>query len=343
MEGLISIIVPMYNVENFIERCIQSVINQTRSNWELILINDGSNDGTEDICNKFISDKRIHLYNNEVNNGVSYSRNIGIEKSNGKWITFLDADDEFKNDYIENATKIIDRDDCDIIIGEVDSSLGQKYFVKKDVMYTPQNKINLIRNIITNENNNENYDSKMLGYAGGKLYKKTVINNIKFSVNIKFKEDMIFNLQAFINSENILITKDLSYHYIVNTRSGSFKYINSYINEIEKFKDILEKINNDNSLNLKSEIYICMITMYMKWLKADIMHKDSSLTKKEKIKKIDESFNNTIWQDIFHNVEFKQLTKQYKLLYILYKLKLERLIYLMAKINMHKNQKIFNI
>ena len=341
MEDLISIIVPMYNEEKFIGRCIKSVINQTVSNWELLLIDDGSTDYTANICKNYIRDNRIHLFNKK-NSGVSDTRNLGIAQSKGNWITFLDADDELEKDYIENSTKIIKQNNLDIIIGEINSSLGQKYLIKDNVMYDEKSKKELITSLITSKNRNKNYDSKMLGYVIGKVYKKSIIENVRFSINIKFREDMLFNLKAFNNSKNVLLAKQLSYKYIINTKSASFKYIKNYIEEIKIFKNIMDDILSSSDINFKSDLYVCMTSMYMNWLKLCVMHKDSKFSKKEKLEEIKRSFNCKLWQDVFYQVNFRKLTKQYKLLYILYKLKLKRIIYIIVNINMNKNNMLYN-
>jgi len=102
MEGLVSIITPTYNSEAFIEQTIESVQNQTYQNWEMIIVDDASTDGTVSIIEKFIEyDKRIQLYKRAVNSGAGVSRNYAITKANGKYIAFLDADDLWKAEKLE--------------------------------------------------------------------------------------------------------------------------------------------------------------------------------------------------------------------------------------------------
>lgn len=342
MEEIISIIVPMYNAQEFIERCIKSVINQTCNNWELILINDGSKDLTENICNKFTNNKKIYLFNKK-NTGVSDSRNVGIKKSKGKWITFLDADDELEENYVENTLKRLRNDKYDILIGEIDTSLGQNFKIKDDVIYWNKNKEKLIKNMLTSKNNNKNYNSQSLGYVIGKIYKKDLIKNIKFPENITYREDMIFNIQAFIKARKILITNCIAYKHIINTKSVSFKYVENYLDEIKRFNNILKKIIKKSKLNLKEDFYTCMINMYINWLKLSVMHKKSKLSIEEKRQLINQSFSDIFWIQIFTHVNFIKLTSKYKILYILYKFKKEKLIYKMVNLNIIKNEKIYNV
>ncbi|MFR2741643.1 MAG: glycosyltransferase family 2 protein [Streptococcus agalactiae] len=95
----ISIIIPVYNVKKYLNDCIQSVINQTYNNLEIILIDDGSTDGSE-YCDEIAKDSRIFVYH-KTNGGLSEARNVGIKISTGKYITFIDSDDYIENLYIE--------------------------------------------------------------------------------------------------------------------------------------------------------------------------------------------------------------------------------------------------
>ena len=104
-EKLVSIIVPVYNVEDYIEDCIKSLINQNYKNIEIILINDGSSDLSEEICRTYQQkDKRIKLYSIQ-NSGVSTARNLGIKKSKGDYILFVDSDDEVNDNYVSYLLK----------------------------------------------------------------------------------------------------------------------------------------------------------------------------------------------------------------------------------------------
>nr|WP_300658193.1 glycosyltransferase family A protein [uncultured Acetatifactor sp.] len=98
---MISVIVPVYNIKNYVEKCVNSIINQTYQNFEIILVDDGSSDGSEVICDKLaMCDERIRTYH-KANGGLSDARNFGIDKSRGKYISFVDGDDLLHPDAIE--------------------------------------------------------------------------------------------------------------------------------------------------------------------------------------------------------------------------------------------------
>lgn len=105
----VSLIVPIFNSQNYIDKCISSIVDQTYKNIEIILINDGSTDNSMEICNKWLKlDERIKIYNN-TNHGVSYSRNFGIKKSTGYYVTFVDSDDIVSKYFIENLVTNLEK------------------------------------------------------------------------------------------------------------------------------------------------------------------------------------------------------------------------------------------
>ena len=116
MDKLISVIIPIYNSEKYIKKCIESIINQTYKNIEVILINDGSTDNSEEICNQYASeDGRIKVINT-TNKGVSASRNIGLKNATGDYISFIDCDDYVDKDlYLDVITTIKEHKDIDLI------------------------------------------------------------------------------------------------------------------------------------------------------------------------------------------------------------------------------------
>lgn len=127
MNNLISIIVPIYNTEAYLAETIESVLAQTYSDWELLLIDDGSSDGSSFICKKYMDQDRRISYHFKSNGGQASARNLGIEKSNGNWIAFLDADDIWLPEKLANQLKDIDEKQPDFLYG-----MGYYYYPEKD-------------------------------------------------------------------------------------------------------------------------------------------------------------------------------------------------------------------
>ncbi len=127
MTNLISIIVPIYNTEAFLAKTIESVLAQTYANWELLLIDDGSTDSSSFICEEFAKEDKRTSYYYKTNGGQASARNLGIQKSKGDWIAFLDADDLWLPQKLEHQLKEIDSSQADFLYG-----LGYYYYPEKE-------------------------------------------------------------------------------------------------------------------------------------------------------------------------------------------------------------------
>ena len=113
---LISIIIPIYNVENYLRQCLDSIVAQTYQNFECLLINDGSPDNSSDICREYVAKDTRFRYFEKENGGVSSARNLGIERSEGAYITFIDSDDWVDSDYLEVLYSAILEEQADIAV-----------------------------------------------------------------------------------------------------------------------------------------------------------------------------------------------------------------------------------
>lgn len=246
-EVKVSIIVPVYNAEKYIERCIKSLIGQTYKNIEIILINDGSEDKSLNILRNFENrDKRITLINQE-NSGPSKARNLGINKSTGNYIAFIDADDYVELNYIE---KMIKQSNC----------------FKSDMIVCNYKEVRkegeIPSNIFTFINNGEAYDCDtncigevLCGRGGlvwGKLLKSSIIkeNKIRFDENISMCEDLLFTLEFIKNTKVVSKIDDYLYiHNKYNDESITAKYNKELFNEQVKVQRKLEQFVYSNNFN----------------------------------------------------------------------------------------------
>ncbi len=141
---LISIIVPVYNVERYMERCLDAVVKQTYKNLEVILVDDGSEDRSGSICDRYASEDARFKVVHHQNGGLSAARNTGIKKATGEYITFIDPDDSITEDYIEYLYNLINKHEADLAICAIEEitesgkthNYGEGYFEKK---LTPEN------------------------------------------------------------------------------------------------------------------------------------------------------------------------------------------------------------
>lgn len=254
MNELVSLIVPVYNVEKYLHRCLNSLINQTYKNLEIIVVNDGSTDNSDEICNYYASiDSRIKVIHKK-NGGLSDARNYGIEYSNGELIAFVDSDDYVENDFIEILHSDIITYNADI--AEINYRLfsDNKYYKPKRKGYFK---------ILRGENILKEYFSGNVieNNVWNKIFKKELISNIRFKVGYT-SEDLLFTYEALKNSSSVVVnTTKTKYNYYM--REGSI--VNQSISN-KAFDSI--KLTNiiilDVSVTLKEYAYAKIIREKLK-------------------------------------------------------------------------------
>ena len=220
---MISVIIPVYNVEKYLDQCIKSVIDQSYTNFECILINDGSTDYSGEICEHWATqDKRIKVIH-QKNQGVSEARNKGIEISQGEYIVFIDSDDWVEINYLNDL--MVD-DSSDYVV----SGLINEHYNKTEIICPTEKQI---ISISAEDINNfaAIFDSFLLFGPVVKRYKRSIINqnNIRFNTNISYGEDLIFNFE-YLNYCNLInVINIANYHYRkYETNTLSTKPINNY-------------------------------------------------------------------------------------------------------------------
>lgn len=233
---IVSIIIPVYNAQNSIVTTIESVLGQTFTEWELLLIDDGSVDTSLQICQEYASlDKRVQVIS-KPNGGVSSARNIGLSKAKGKWITFADADDELMPGYLENLMQF---SDCDLVI------CGFK--IKNGITFQPDiRRIEILK--ISQEFQNLIENPYYLDTPWCKLFRHDIIkeNNIIFNENMKLSEDTLFCYNYLLYVSTIGISNYIGYIY-----DGKWGGISKYrlnLRELEymisQFRIILTRIQS---------------------------------------------------------------------------------------------------
>lgn len=227
---MLSVVVPAYNIEKYIERCINSILNQKLKNIEIIIIDDGSKDKTSDICLELSLKNKNIIFKKVENGGCSSARNLGISLAKGKYITFLDSDDWIDEDmYIDMVNKA-ERKKADIVI------CGFKKLNENGNLLS-------IVNVSEKQNKDDYVDCTADWFASpwNKIYRKEILdkNNIKFLLDVYAGEDLFFNFMCFFYSKNIISIDKPYYNYFMNQESVS----NNYKNRIDIYIVINELIN----------------------------------------------------------------------------------------------------
>ena len=235
MDEKISVIVPVYNVEQYLERCVDSIINQTYKNLEIILVNDGSTDNSGQLCDELAKrDSRIKVIHKK-NGGLSDARNVGVDEAKAELIGFIDSDDYIDEDMYELLINNLKAANADLsMCGHYDvyNNVPEVQVVdKKTWELSPQEAIRMVM------------EAKILSVtAVNKLYKKSLFSDLKFEIG-KIAEDAFIMIKLLDKCNKIVATNEKKYYYVhrensITTQKFSLKFLN-VIEAYEQNKDII--------------------------------------------------------------------------------------------------------
>lgn len=302
----ISIIVPIYNVEKYLKRCVESLLNQDYRDIEIILVDDGSPDNSGKICEEYAkSDSRIKVIHKK-NGGLSDARNTGVQEAEGDYILFVDADDTLNKSACKELVEIICKYNADIVCfnlnlidEEVNKKIKGKYFNYDDnfqcikMTYIDTIKNNILRKFIRYE-------------APSKIYKKEIVEKIKFPIGV-FAEDFAVFYKFLKEAQNIIYYNRNLYNYYQRSSSIMGKkseklYIDVYNAEKEYYKEVKE-------LNIGSELLKKAENNFFKTLV-------KTLAKINKNSNADLIIN---LEKDFGQINYKYLTLDMKCIYLIFK------------------------
>ncbi|MGG0237744.1 glycosyltransferase [Bacillus rhizoplanae] len=256
MGELISVVVPIYNVEKWLSRCIENILNTPFINIELILVNDGSPDKCGEICEEYVKkDSRIRVIHKE-NGGLSSARNAGIELASGKYIVFIDPDDEINKNYFTKLYRIAEDNNCDAVV------CGYKTVPNSNIII-PNFKLNTVMNgrefVLSSSNIHSNND---LCFVWRYMYNLSIIKdkNIRFNEQVFIGEDVIFNLEFLLESKRAYAISESLYLYTVNNPNSLMripykpKLESSLLLQYKIRKDLSQKFNLLNSEHYKKDM-----------------------------------------------------------------------------------------
>ena len=275
---MIDIIIPVYNTPKLdLERCLNSIINQTYNDYKVYIIDDGSNDITKNYLDDFIKNKDNFIVKHIKNKGVSNARNLGIEISHSKYITFVDADDTLENNFLQEAYEIIEKNNLDIIIGGY-NEIKNNNIVRTRLslpglhIYEGKTIDNFFEKLLTSKTNESNKEigDCPTGRIYTRLFKRDSIGNLRFDTNIHMSEDTLFMIDYTYKAKRIGIVDRIWYNYYINDYSISngtkkermIENLKGFLNEIEFRKNSEDNKKLKNAYNErinKINNYICKI------------------------------------------------------------------------------------
>lgn len=336
---LLSIIIPVYNVEKYLCECLDSVVNQTYKNLEIIIINDGSTDRSfEIICKYMESDSRISVITQE-NQGVSSVRNTGVIYSKGEYIMFLDSDDWIDKETCKVAIENALNYDADVIMWPYirefpNNSKPKKYFDEKILIFnSEQVKYKLHRRLVglIGKELAKPEDGDAIATVCVKLYRSEPIK--KFSIQfidnkiIETSEDLLFNVFLFSHIKKVVYIDTIFYHYRKSNKTSiTSKYKSDLYNQCQKLYDIIFDYINENRLEITyKQALQNRIALSTIGLGLNVLKMDASFIKK--IKEIRKIISSERYKQSYKQLETKYLPFHWKIFFLCSKLNFSLGIY----------------
>ena len=326
----VSIIIPIYNAQKYIETCLDSVIKQTYQHFEVVLVDDGSKDASGVICDNYAkNDRRITVYHRE-NSGVSAARNFGLEHAKGKYILFVDADDAMESDMLEGCVLLAESYKAELVICSfryhmmddnrvVENSLGS------DFCETAKELFDHWFTVLV--------EKEILNPPWNKFVRKDLLdkNQIRFHEKFSICEDMAFSIQILAASKKTVLTGKMYYNYYLKS-SGTlvYKFHENYFEALTNFYDsayqYCKKFNNNSKqIRCLNTRYVNLIIMFLKqictkshWDKEERYEKMRKIGSNERFLR---SLKSTSLNSKKRLVCFFLQTGQFYLIHLLYKLK----------------------
>ena len=306
----ISIIIAVYNAEKYIEKCLNSIKEQTNSNYEIIIVDDGSKDNSLNICEKFKGENKNIIINiiSQENKGPSKARNKGIEKATGDYITFVDADDYLEENILKN---LVNNSEPNVMIRS-----NYKVFKNNKIINNKKES----GKISVNEFICRVLNNSFPGCVWGCLFETKIIKEIKFSNNLHFLEDTLFLIEYLNRMDYVKFVEGNYYYCLTNFNSITLSKVN-ILNNINSFNNSLDQINYITKNKYKKLIDCKKMILIEK-----------EIAKINKYKELKEIIETTIFEDLISKIEKSNIESRiYSILYSTYQNRNTVIIYIYIK------------
>ena len=244
-EGKVSVIIPIYNAALYLQECLYSVLNQSYTNIEVILIDDGSTDESLEICKDFQRQDARVVVLSQTNQGVSCARNVGLSVASGNYISFVDSDDWIEPEIYEILIK-------EMVLNNCDCAMFEYYIEYQDRTITHIH--SETAEVLSNSSAIKNTITPVNRFACSKIFSKKLIHNLKFDTNIRVGEDTLFSCEALKHASKVYFSNKPLYHYRQNQHSATGNGYNlNYMTAVSAYTQIAELFQKEK------ELYQCAI------------------------------------------------------------------------------------
>lgn len=214
----ISIIIPIFNKKRYLDNLFDCLKNQSFNDYECLIIDDGSTDGSSSVIDNYAEkDNRIRVFHIS-NGGVSHARNVGLDNANGKYVTFIDADDAFHDDYILNLYNCIQKSNADMVIGSAKKVWANSD--KEEIISSGYKGLKNFEDILP-EFAAEQSNSGIYGFSVAKILKREIVGSVRFNENLKLAEDLDFYLSIYPKINTIYFDDKPYYYYLQQAENSS--------------------------------------------------------------------------------------------------------------------------
>lgn len=315
----VSIIVPIYNSEETIEDCVNSLINQSLKNIEIILVDDGSTDNTSNIVDNLkTKDNRIIVIH-KSNGGVSSARNLGIGNASGEYIGFIDSDDAIHPTMYEKLYNKVQSEKSSM--GMCRFCVTSDNYKKEEVWDVKLDKSNLAQSMFYNMiamNDEESFNNMdtIMGSTCRCLYKREIIkrNKIMFHKEITYAEDLIFNLEYLRKINKVSIVDEPLYYYKTKGKSLSLGYRKNFYSMINKLMNKIESVTENT--NIENRLSYSWLSYLIETLRNAT--RGIKFINSERINKIKEVVKDNKNKDRLKNINYKKLNTKNRLFYLIF-------------------------
>lgn len=309
MKEKITVIVPVYKTEQFLHRCVDSILNQTYTDLEVILVDDGSPDACPVICDLIAKkDSRVQVIH-QKNAGVSAARNTGLRAATGDYLTFVDSDDYLEPQMYYSMMKIADEYNCDMVMCDCTKDYSDHsepythnipggFYSKEDLLHTYYPHLLMMENV--------EYPPTISNWLC--LFKREVRSpdnglELLYPVGVRFSEDLLFGAQLMRNAKSFFYMKGENlYHYCMNPQSATHVYVSDkWTDYLNLHTYIEEYFGNDHEFDFRHQIDLCLL--FFVYNAAGDVYSASDLTQNDKILKITSILEEEKVKKMFRRIE----------------------------------------
>lgn len=322
MDCTISVIVPVYNSEKYLKRCIDSILNQTYKAIELILVDDGSPDNCGKICDEYAKkDKRVRVIH-KTNAGVSAARNSGIEIALGNYATFVDSDDYIEPEMYSNMMEKVHQYNCDVVMCDcIKDFTDHSEIYTHDIRAGFYDKEQLVNEYYPHLLMMENVEYPATISNWLILFNRNKLGNLRYVVGVRYSEDLLFGAQLVYNTDSFYYMKEQAYyHYYMNPTSATHKFTVDKWNDYKTLHFEINKYFSEcESFDFSHQIDLCLL--FFVYNSVSNIFSADNLEREKKFEIVKNILGDNEVRRMFSNIKVLKLpiSKKLKIVTIIYK------------------------